>query len=147
MADDTGPSASSPPEEPQNPSSSATLGDRAATSPSTSSPPDEPQNPSGSVPRRDRASSSVASSPPPEVPHQRQVVDLDPDDNDWVDEDVQLEGLGTTTHRSRNRTVPVIPVRKHRRVPGANARATADARAKKSGKRESLATDLAAWEE
>ncbi|KAJ6463866.1 hypothetical protein DFH09DRAFT_1346988 [Mycena vulgaris] len=82
--------------------------------------------------------------PPP--PHQRQIVDFDPDDNDWEDDDAQLDGLGTTTHRSRNHAVPVIPVRKHRRVRGANTHATAETRSKKADKRQSLAADLAAWE-
>ncbi|KAJ6524702.1 hypothetical protein DFH09DRAFT_1095966 [Mycena vulgaris] len=83
---------------------------------------------------------------PPDEPHQRQIVDFDPDDNDWEDDDAQLDGLGTTIHRSRNRAVPVIPVRKHRRMRGANTRATAETRSKKADKRQSLATDLAAWE-
>ncbi|KAJ6496849.1 hypothetical protein DFH09DRAFT_1337059 [Mycena vulgaris] len=63
----------------------------------------------------DDAERPGSSPSPPDEPHQRQIVDFDPDDNDWEDDDAQLDGLGTTTHRSRNRAVPVIPVRKHRR--------------------------------
>ncbi|KAJ6538378.1 hypothetical protein DFH09DRAFT_1323900 [Mycena vulgaris] len=94
----------------------------------------------------DDAERPGSSPSPPDEPHQRQIVDFDPDDNDWEDDDAQLDGLGTTTHRSRNRAVPVIPVRKHRRVRGANTRATAETRSKKADKRQSLAADLAAWE-
>jgi hypothetical protein len=53
----------------------------------------------------------------------RWVVDFDPKDQDWEDEDdVQLTGLGTTMHRSHHRTCRLIPVRKHRLIKrGANS--------------------------
>ncbi|KAJ7840736.1 hypothetical protein B0H14DRAFT_2587321 [Mycena olivaceomarginata] len=62
----------------------------------------------------------------------------------WEDEDKQLAGLGTTTHRSRNRRAPVIPVRKHRRVePGVNVHATARKhRGDTTNKMQNLAADL-----
>ncbi|KAJ6524066.1 hypothetical protein DFH09DRAFT_1329593 [Mycena vulgaris] len=94
----------------------------------------------------DDAERPGSSPSPPDEPHQRQIVDFDPDGNNWEDDDAQLDGLGTTTHRSRNRAVPVIPVRKHRRVRSANTRATAETRSKKADKRQSLAADLATWE-
>ncbi|KAJ6458730.1 hypothetical protein C8R45DRAFT_1109843 [Mycena sanguinolenta] len=47
----------------------------------------------------------------------RHVVDFDMDDNEWEDvDDTQLQGVGKTTHCSRNRMQPSIPVQKHRRV-------------------------------
>ncbi|KAJ6524085.1 hypothetical protein DFH09DRAFT_1329608 [Mycena vulgaris] len=98
----------------------------------------------------DDAERPGSSPSPPDEPHQRQIVDFDPDGNNWEDDDAQLDGLGTTTHRSRNHTVPVIPMRKHRCMGGANACATAETHSKKSDKRQSLAADLtadlAAWE-
>ncbi|KAJ6474073.1 hypothetical protein DFH09DRAFT_1109706 [Mycena vulgaris] len=88
-------------------------------------------------------------SPPPDdgIAKKRRIVDFDPDEDGWEDEDAQLAGLGTTTHRSRHRTVRVIPICKHRRrVGGANSHATAKARAIKTGKGLDLVEDLAAWE-
>ncbi|KAJ7787489.1 hypothetical protein B0H14DRAFT_3505436 [Mycena olivaceomarginata] len=62
----------------------------------------------------------------------RRVVDFDPEDQDWEDEDdVQLAGLGTTTHRSRHRTRRSIP-RKSGAVTGNRAKA--------------LAADIELWE-
>ncbi|KAJ6583127.1 hypothetical protein DFH09DRAFT_1309363 [Mycena vulgaris] len=93
-------------------------------------------------------SSPIPDSPSADTaPKPCHVVDFEPDDDEWEDEDTQLEGLGTTTHGSPNRTRPVIPIRKHRRiVRGANSHATMEARAKSSGSRKSFAADLAAWE-
>jgi hypothetical protein len=80
----------------------------------------------------------------------RRVVDFDPEDNDWEDEDdAQLAGLGTTTHRSRHRTRRAIPVRQHRRLVkrGANARATAEKKRTVTGNRaKALAADIELWE-
>ncbi|KAJ7159181.1 hypothetical protein C8R43DRAFT_1124401 [Mycena crocata] len=72
-----------------------------------------------------------------------------PADKRRIDEDAQLEGLGTTTHRSRNRNrgLPVIPIRKHRRrSAGVNARASA--RKRQEGgfdKSQKLTVDLNDW--
>ncbi|KAJ7238537.1 hypothetical protein B0H12DRAFT_1237895, partial [Mycena haematopus] len=76
-------------------------------------------------PDPDRARSLT---PPPK----RRVVDFDPEEDEWEDEDEQLRGMGATTHRSRHRAAPVIPVRKHRRVIVAGAN--------------DLAADLNDWE-
>ncbi|KAJ7741227.1 hypothetical protein B0H14DRAFT_3515335 [Mycena olivaceomarginata] len=79
----------------------------------------------------------------------RRVVDFDPEDQDWEDEDdVQLAGLGTTTHRSRHRTRRSIPVRKHRLVKrGANSRVTAEKKRAVTGNRaKALAADIELWE-
>ncbi|KAJ7129035.1 hypothetical protein C8R43DRAFT_1134316 [Mycena crocata] len=78
----------------------------------------------------------------------RRVVDFDLDDGDPEWEDEQLEGLGTTTHRSRNRDKPVIPIRKHRRRdPGVNVCATARKRKEEKGSKiAGLLRDLAQWE-
>ncbi|KAJ7328690.1 hypothetical protein DFH08DRAFT_967111 [Mycena albidolilacea] len=84
------------------------------------------------------------------------VLDLPADDNDadWVDEDTHLQGLGTTTHRSRNPLKAVIPRKRRSRVVGAkrtadeeaarvNARATAKKRCETRLKNmEGLAADL-----
>lgn len=92
-----------------------------------------------------------ASPPPTPATKTRRVVDVDPDDDDegWQDEEELLQGLGTTTHRSRNRAMPVIPVRRHRPrvVAGANVRATArKRRGEKTSKMAQLASDLNDWE-
>ncbi|KAJ7074922.1 hypothetical protein B0H15DRAFT_956968 [Mycena belliarum] len=92
-------------------------------------------------------SSSRSPSPPP-----RRIIDFPLDDGEagWEDEDQQLQGLGTTTHRSRNRAREVIPVRKRKRVvaSGANARATVEKRREaKTEKMSSLAADIKAWED
>ncbi|KAJ6554003.1 hypothetical protein DFH09DRAFT_1318663 [Mycena vulgaris] len=72
-------------------------------------------------------SSPIPDSPPADTASKSCcVVDFEPDDDEWEDEDTQLQGLGTTTHQSRNRTRP--------------------ARAKSLGSRKSLAADLATWE-
>ncbi|KAJ7075100.1 hypothetical protein B0H15DRAFT_956759 [Mycena belliarum] len=91
--------------------------------------------------------SSPASSP---VKAKRRVVDIEPADEDLdQDEEVlRLQGLGTTTHHSRNLHLPVIPVRKRRRiVPGVNVRATTrkwrDAGVSKA---QSFMADLNIWE-
>jgi hypothetical protein len=87
------------------------------------------------------------------------VVDLaaDDNDNDWEDEDTHLQGLGTTTHRSRNPHKAVIPRKRRSRVVGAkrtadeetarvNARATAKKRRETRLKNlEGLAADLDNW--
>ncbi|KAJ7674358.1 hypothetical protein B0H17DRAFT_1208060 [Mycena rosella] len=74
------------------------------------------------------------------------VVDFEVDngDKEWEDKDARLEGLGTTTHRSRNRGAAVIPVRKHRHVePGVNRRATSAKRGVETlNKMKLLAADL-----
>ncbi|KAJ7146952.1 hypothetical protein C8R44DRAFT_864658 [Mycena epipterygia] len=80
----------------------------------------------------------------------RRIVDFDVDDGDaeWEDEDQQLQGLGTTSHRSRNPGAKVIPLRKHHQNnKGPNARATATKRrgATKS-KMHALAADLGVLE-
>ncbi|KAJ6522144.1 hypothetical protein DFH09DRAFT_1330788 [Mycena vulgaris] len=105
--------------------------------------------PDAELPPRTSPSPLPDASPPPDdsIPQTRRIVDFDPEEQDWEDEDVHLDGLGLTTHRSRNRTVPVIPVRKHRRrVAGTNSRASAKARAVKAGVTLNFAADLAAWE-
>lgn len=57
----------------------------------------------------------------------RRVCDFERDEGDYDDEDIRLEGLGTSTHRSRNPDKPVQAVRKRGKiiVEGDNARATA----------------------
>ncbi|KAJ7134939.1 hypothetical protein C8R43DRAFT_956169 [Mycena crocata] len=111
----------------------------------SASPPDNRMSDDGSPPHS-RGSSVETDSEP-----KRRIVDFDLDDGntEWVDEDAQLDGLGTTTHRSRNRGrgIPVIPVRKHRRrVAGVNVRATATKRrTEKESKMEKLAADLKLW--
>ncbi|KAJ7343744.1 hypothetical protein DFH08DRAFT_810296 [Mycena albidolilacea] len=69
------------------------------------------------------------------------VLDLPADDNnnDWVDEDTRLQGLGTTTHRSRNPLKAVIPRKRRSRVVG--AKRTADEEAARET--EERAQDLA----
>ncbi|KAJ7121069.1 hypothetical protein C8R44DRAFT_877378 [Mycena epipterygia] len=91
---------------------------------------DGPTRPSPpcSQPTSPRPSPDPGHPPVPPVLKPRRIVDFELDDGDaaWEDEEDQLAGLGTTTHRSRNRGAPIIPVRKHRRVePGVNGRATA----------------------
>ncbi|KAF8185873.1 hypothetical protein K438DRAFT_1973715 [Mycena galopus ATCC 62051] len=79
----------------------------------------------------------------------RRVVDFDVDDSDWEDmQDGITDGLGTTTHRSRNPHLPANSLRKRRRrVAGPNARASAAWRREAGGKRlDALAEDLNAWE-
>ncbi|KAJ6469108.1 hypothetical protein DFH09DRAFT_1344907 [Mycena vulgaris] len=95
-------------------------------------------------------------SPPPErparstppIPKPPHIVDFEPDEEDqWVDEDQHLKGLGTTTHRSRNRGKPTIAIRKKcRHVPGPVTRRDAETRAERAGKRRDFAADVAAWE-
>ncbi|KAJ7116170.1 hypothetical protein C8R43DRAFT_1138035 [Mycena crocata] len=81
-----------------------------------------------------------------------------PDDGDpsWEDEDEdedeeeqlpQAKGLGNTSHRSRDPSRPVIPVRKHRAAaPGKNVRATATKRREQHSKRtRGLNEDLKIW--
>ncbi|KAJ7886256.1 hypothetical protein B0H14DRAFT_2563554 [Mycena olivaceomarginata] len=62
-------------------------------------------------------------SPPP-----RGVMAVPPDDDDdaWEDEDAQLQGLGTTTHRSRNPHKAVIARRGKRRSRVVGAKRSAD---------------------
>ncbi|KAJ7337607.1 hypothetical protein DFH08DRAFT_812930 [Mycena albidolilacea] len=111
---------------------------------------DAPNSPHPSEPSPPRLSSDPPrdSAEPPErtTEKTRRAVDFELDDGDaaWEDEDEQLAGLGTTTHRSRNRRAPVIPVRKHRRVePGVNVRATARKhRGDTASKMQNLAADL-----
>ncbi|KAJ7441236.1 hypothetical protein FB451DRAFT_1414717 [Mycena latifolia] len=95
----------------------------------------------------DETSSRASKSPPP--PPGR-IIDFPLDDGEagWEDEDKQLQGLGTTTHRSRNRGRDVIPIRKRKNtMSGANARATACKRKETKGSRMSdLARDVEAWE-
>lgn len=80
----------------------------------------------------------------------RRVVDFDAEDNDWEDEeDVQLAGLGTTTHRSRHRNRHSIPVRRHRGFVKrrANARVTAEKKRVVTGNQaKALAADIELWE-
>ncbi|KAJ7318588.1 hypothetical protein DFH08DRAFT_971331 [Mycena albidolilacea] len=79
----------------------------------------------------------------------RRVVDFDPKNQDWEDEDnVQLTGLGTTTHRSRHHTRRSIPVRKHRLVKrGANSRVTAEKKRAVTGNpAKALTADIELWE-
>lgn len=87
-----------------------------------------------------------SASPPP-----RRIVDFELDDGDkeWEDDDEQLQGLGTTTHRSRNRGQDVIPVRKRKKhTGGPNARASAQKRREsKSTKMSDFADDVRAWED
>ncbi|KAJ7078406.1 hypothetical protein B0H15DRAFT_954537 [Mycena belliarum] len=115
----------------------------ATRDPSSSPPPDATRDPSGSPPPNPSRESS--SSPPP-----RRVVDIQLDDGDdtWHDEDDHLAGLETTTHRTRNRGAPVIPLRKRRRVvPGLNVRATARKRKDTAvNKMQGFTADLNAWE-
>ncbi|KAJ6493860.1 hypothetical protein DFH09DRAFT_1337849 [Mycena vulgaris] len=83
------------------------------------------------VPGRKEPPSRPNSPPtsPPKPP--RWIIDFDPDDNEWEDEDVLLE---------------VIPVRKHRCiVHDANSHATVEARHEKTGGLD-LAADLTTWE-
>ncbi|KAJ7112797.1 hypothetical protein C8R43DRAFT_961794 [Mycena crocata] len=79
-----------------------------------------------------------------------------PDDGDpnWQDEEEneedgapQMRGLGNSSHRSRNASRPVIPVRKHRAAaPGKNVRASATKRREARGKRtRGLNEDLKIW--
>jgi hypothetical protein len=80
----------------------------------------------------------------------RRVVDFNPEDKDWEDEeDVQLAGLGTTTHRSRHRNRHSIPVRRHRGFVKrrANARVTAEKKRVVTGNQaKALAADIELWE-
>ncbi|KAJ7626002.1 hypothetical protein FB45DRAFT_1084821 [Roridomyces roridus] len=65
-------------------------------------------------PRRRTPSHSRSRSPPRRIA--RRVVDLDEDREEWEneeDEALELEGVGTTSHRSRNPHKPSVPVRKH----------------------------------
>ncbi|KAJ7063001.1 hypothetical protein B0H15DRAFT_958726 [Mycena belliarum] len=72
----------------------------------------------------DAGEDSSGESPPP-----RNILDFPLDDGaaEWEDEDRQLQGLGTTTHHSRNRDKEIIPIRKYKKRPtdGVNGRATA----------------------
>ncbi|KAF8181395.1 hypothetical protein K438DRAFT_1767895 [Mycena galopus ATCC 62051] len=82
-------------------------------------------------------------------PENRRVVDFAPEDDEWEDEDAQLTGLGTTTHRTRHRNRRSIPMRKHRRLVkhGANSRATAEKKRAVTGNRaKALAGDIELWE-
>ncbi|KAJ7858849.1 hypothetical protein B0H14DRAFT_2577574 [Mycena olivaceomarginata] len=109
-----------------------------------------PNSPHPSEPSPPRLSSDPPRDPaePPErtAEKTRHVIDFELDDGDaaWEDEDEQLAGLGTTTHRSRNRRAPVIPVQKHRHIePGVNVRATAQKRrGDTASKMQNLAADL-----
>ncbi|KAJ6470480.1 hypothetical protein C8R45DRAFT_1104896 [Mycena sanguinolenta] len=104
---------------------------------------------SSSSPTRSRSISASDSDSDAESPkNPRRVVDFDEDEDGWEDVDGQLQGLGTTTDRSRNRARPVIPVRKRRRiVAGPNARATAKQRRSVKGKRmQVFMDDLDQWE-
>ncbi|KAF8128325.1 hypothetical protein K438DRAFT_2140505 [Mycena galopus ATCC 62051] len=77
------------------------------------------------------------------------VIDFDVDDSDWEDmQDGITDGLGTTTHRSRNPHLPANSLRKRRhRVAGPNARASVARRREAGGKRlDALAEDLNTWE-
>ncbi|KAJ7843240.1 hypothetical protein B0H14DRAFT_3868618 [Mycena olivaceomarginata] len=111
---------------------------------------DTPNSPHPSEPSPPRLSSDPPRDPaePPQRTAEKthRAVDFELNDGDaaWEDEDKQLAGLGTTTHRSRNRRAPVIPVRKHRRVePGVNVRATARKhRGDTTNKMQNLAADL-----
>ncbi|KAJ7104593.1 hypothetical protein C8R43DRAFT_963795 [Mycena crocata] len=96
---------------------------------STFGPPDTMESPSPD------ATPSPEASPPPKARKSktRRAVSFTEDDGnpEWEDEDdgAQLRGLGTTSHRSRNRSRPVIPLQKHTRAaPGKNARASATKR-------------------
>lgn len=59
-----------------------------------------------------------------------------------------LQGLGTTTHRSRNPSKAVLKPRKHRKVVknGENARKSAEKRRKTQAKMKGLGGELATWE-
>ncbi|KAJ7836772.1 hypothetical protein B0H14DRAFT_2589513 [Mycena olivaceomarginata] len=111
---------------------------------------DAPNSPHPSEPSPRRLSSDPPRDPaePPEhtAEKTRRVVDFELDDGDaaWEDEDEQLAGLGTTTHRSRNHRAPVIPMQKHRRIePGVNVRATAQkCQGDTAKKMQNLAADL-----
>jgi hypothetical protein len=78
------------------------------------------------------------------------VVDFNPDNNDWEDEeDAQLAGLGTTTLTSRHRNCHSIPARKHQGVVkhGVNSRATAEKKRTVAGHwAKALAADIKLWE-
>ncbi|KAJ7789148.1 hypothetical protein B0H14DRAFT_3503327 [Mycena olivaceomarginata] len=85
-------------------------------------------------------------------------LDVDDDDDDWEDEGTQLQGLGTTTHRSRHPHKTVIARKRRTRVVGAKrtaddeaARANALATAKKRREArvhnlQGLAEDLDDWQ-
>ncbi|KAJ7769755.1 hypothetical protein B0H14DRAFT_3509418 [Mycena olivaceomarginata] len=85
-------------------------------------------------------------------------LDLDDDDDDWEDEGTQLQGLGTTTHRTRHPHKAVIASKRRTRVVGAKrtadeeaARANALATAKKCRETrvhnlQGLAEDLDDWQ-
>ncbi|KAJ7866549.1 hypothetical protein B0H14DRAFT_3442257 [Mycena olivaceomarginata] len=85
-------------------------------------------------------------------------LDVDDDDDDWEDEGTQLQGLGTTTHRSRHPHKTVIARKRRTRVVGAKrtaddeaARANALATAKKCRETrvhnlQGLAEDLDDWQ-
>lgn len=94
-----------------------------------------------------RSSTPEEGSPKPK----RRIVDFEVDDDDpeWEDENQQLQGLGTTTHRSRNSGAAVIPLRNNRQgsTQGPNAGATArKRRGRAESKMQALATDLNALE-
>ncbi|KAJ7326444.1 hypothetical protein DFH08DRAFT_816762 [Mycena albidolilacea] len=85
-------------------------------------------------------------------------LDVDDDDDDWEDEGTQLQGLGTTTHRSRHPHKTVIARKRRTRVVGAKrtaddeaTRANALATAKKCREArvhnlQGLAQDLDDWQ-
>ncbi|KAJ7873911.1 hypothetical protein B0H14DRAFT_3438124 [Mycena olivaceomarginata] len=85
-------------------------------------------------------------------------LDVDDDDDDWEDEGTQLQGLGTTTHRSRHPHKTVIARKRRTRVVGAKrtaddeaARANTLATAKKRREArvhnlQGLAEDLDDWQ-
>ncbi|KAJ7708493.1 hypothetical protein B0H14DRAFT_3525487 [Mycena olivaceomarginata] len=70
------------------------------------------------------------------------AVPPDDDDDAWEDEDAQLQGLGTTTHRSRNPHKAVIARRGKRRSRVVGAKRSADEEAARG-----LAADLDKWQE
>ncbi|KAJ7159902.1 hypothetical protein C8R43DRAFT_1124265 [Mycena crocata] len=113
---------------------------------------DSPTRSGATAPSSRSPRSSRSSSPEPDAPKtKRQIVNFALDDGnpEWEDMDGdQLGGIGTTTHRSRNRGKPVIPMRKHRRRdPGTNSRATARKRKEAKGdKTGTLAQDIKQWE-
>ncbi|KAJ7119321.1 hypothetical protein C8R43DRAFT_960069 [Mycena crocata] len=77
------------------------------------------------------------------------LFEVDDGDSEWEDVNgAQLAGLGNTTHRSRHRDKPVIPMRKHRRRDaGTNSRASARKRKEvKEDKYGALAKDIKIWE-
>ncbi|KAJ7115506.1 hypothetical protein C8R43DRAFT_961099 [Mycena crocata] len=92
------------------------------------------------------------SSPEPDaIKTRHQIVDFVPDDEDseWEDMDGEkLEGISTTTHHSRHRTKPVIPIWKHCRCDsGANSRVSACKRKEAKGDKYGvLARDIKVWE-